>query len=101
MTSLSHRGFRPPFGRPVPPLALLAGLARGTARLPSRLLAALLHWQELHRQRRELLGLDDRLLRDIGVTRAEARREADRLIGRGTCAHGGAGLPFARSRRLR
>lgn len=33
-------------------------------------------WFECHRQRRALSRLDDRLLRDIGVTRAEAAREA-------------------------
>jgi len=32
-------------------------------------------WQERARQRRALLGLDDHLLRDIGISRAEAERE--------------------------
>jgi uncharacterized protein YjiS (DUF1127 family) len=36
-------------------------------------------WQR-HRQRRELLGLDDRLLRDIGVSRDDARLEARKRI---------------------
>jgi len=34
-----------------------------------------LGWQERHRQRRELLSLDDHLLKDIGITRVEAENE--------------------------
>jgi uncharacterized protein YjiS (DUF1127 family) len=33
-------------------------------------------WSERRRQRRALAELDDRLLRDIGVTFEQARREA-------------------------
>jgi uncharacterized protein YjiS (DUF1127 family) len=33
-------------------------------------------WMERSRQRRALAELDDRLLRDIGLTRDEARRES-------------------------
>jgi uncharacterized protein YjiS (DUF1127 family) len=32
-------------------------------------------WIERHRQRRALAELDDRLLKDIGITRPEADRE--------------------------
>jgi uncharacterized protein YjiS (DUF1127 family) len=39
---------------------------------------ALLRWQELAQQRRRLLSLDDRMLKDIGITRAEATREGTR-----------------------
>lgn len=40
----------------------------------------LLVWTEFEkgRQRRILLGLDDRMLRDIGLTRDEAEREAQK-----------------------
>ena len=38
----------------------------------------LLRWHELARQRRALLALNERMLRDIGITRAEAEREARR-----------------------
>ncbi len=41
-----------------------------------RLFAAL----ALGRSRRRLGELDDHMLRDLGLTRAEARREADRSI---------------------
>ena len=32
-------------------------------------------WHERSRQRRALLALDDRMLKDIGISRAEARQE--------------------------
>ncbi len=35
-------------------------------------------WRDRARQRRRLLELDDRLLSDIGVTRSDALREADK-----------------------
>jgi uncharacterized protein YjiS (DUF1127 family) len=35
-------------------------------------------WIERVRQRRALAALDDRMLRDIGVTRAEAARETEK-----------------------
>lgn len=38
----------------------------------------LLRWHQLSRQRRALLGLDERMLKDIGITRLEAEREARR-----------------------
>jgi uncharacterized protein YjiS (DUF1127 family) len=38
----------------------------------------LLAWSERARQRRELLSFDDHLLRDIGLTRAEALGEAEK-----------------------
>ncbi len=38
--------------------------------------SAIRMWLERSRQRRALAGLDERLLRDIGVTSAQARREA-------------------------
>jgi uncharacterized protein YjiS (DUF1127 family) len=44
--------------------------------LLARGLDVLRTWQHRHRGRRALRQLDDRLLRDIGVSRAEAAREA-------------------------
>jgi uncharacterized protein YjiS (DUF1127 family) len=46
-----------------------------TALLP-RWLAALRYMHERRRQRQALLKLDDHLLRDIGITREQAQREA-------------------------
>lgn len=42
------------------------------------LLARLLDTLAIHRQRRRLIELDDALLKDIGLTRDQARREAER-----------------------
>jgi uncharacterized protein YjiS (DUF1127 family) len=44
----------------------------------ARWLAALLRMEERWRQRQDLLKLDDHLLRDIGITREQARREASK-----------------------
>ena len=35
-------------------------------------------WQERARQRHMLAGLDDRLLRDMGITRADVSQESDK-----------------------
>jgi uncharacterized protein YjiS (DUF1127 family) len=45
-------------------------------------------WFQLHRQRRALAALDDRLLRDIGVTRPHAQREAGKPFFRLPARHG-------------
>ena len=44
----------------------------------SSVILTLLRWQELARQRRALARLDDRMLKDLGLTRADALREAGR-----------------------
>ena len=69
----------------VPPAVLdrraVGGAARGTVRLRaglSRAVSRLLRWHELARQRRALAALDDHMLKDIGLIRADARQEADR-----------------------
>lgn len=56
-------------------------LALFTAGRPTErpsLLATLLRWQERHAQRRALLALDDDMLKDIGLSRAEAWQEASK-----------------------
>lgn len=53
----------------------------GPRRLREWLCAAWRAWRWMlmrRRTRRALVMLDDRLLRDVGLTRADARREADR-----------------------
>lgn len=47
----------------------------GLAYLGGAVLRAVLFWVEQSRQRRALSELDDRLLRDIGLTREEALQE--------------------------
>jgi uncharacterized protein YjiS (DUF1127 family) len=54
------------------------GLTAGLGAALSRGLLVLLRWQELARQRRALAAMDDRMLKDIGLTRVDARREAGR-----------------------
>jgi uncharacterized protein YjiS (DUF1127 family) len=56
-----------PFYGDLPPLA---------ARPGSRALATLMQWRERARQRRALQEMSDHMLRDIGISRAEASGEA-------------------------
>lgn len=58
-------------------LPLAARVLEG-ATLLSRLPSRLIDFSALTRSRRSLSRLDDHLLRDIGLTRAQARAEADR-----------------------
>jgi uncharacterized protein YjiS (DUF1127 family) len=68
--------------RPVAPDRGTAGAAgQPVERLRAALswvILTLLRWQELARQRRALARLDDRMLKDLGLTRADALREAGR-----------------------
>jgi uncharacterized protein YjiS (DUF1127 family) len=63
-----------PFARKALPARLGPGLPAWTRRA----IELVLGWQEVARQRRALLKLDERLLKDIGITRADAEREASR-----------------------
>ncbi len=56
----------------------IRGLWRGAAAAAARAIDTLLRWQELASQRRALLTLDARMLADIGISRADAAREAAR-----------------------
>jgi uncharacterized protein YjiS (DUF1127 family) len=47
-------------------------------RRPSALFSLLATWIERARQRDALAGLDDQMLRDIGITRVEAVRECEK-----------------------
>jgi uncharacterized protein YjiS (DUF1127 family) len=60
-------------------------LERARPGVPARTLGALrravnvaMRWYELRRQRRALLELSDQMLKDIGISRADAIREASR-----------------------
>lgn len=53
-------------------LATVATAVRGFGWLVDRLMG----WAERARQRHTLMGLDDHLLKDIGISRVEAEREA-------------------------
>jgi uncharacterized protein YjiS (DUF1127 family) len=58
--------------------ALPRRLGPGLAAWTRRAVELVLGWREVARQRRALLELDERLLKDIGITRADAEREAGR-----------------------
>ena len=61
-------------------------LARGWRTLQAALarsVDAIVTWRERARMRRQLLMLDDHLLRDIGISRLQARREAEKPFWRG------------------
>ena len=45
---------------------------------PTRALLQLMRWQELHRQRRALLGMSDHMLKDLGLNRGDVLHEARR-----------------------
>ena len=62
--------------RPLYRQASAPDLAAATGRLVGALLTELERWRARHRQRHALLRLDDHLLADIGLTRAEAEAEA-------------------------
>ncbi|HYZ27379.1 MAG TPA: DUF1127 domain-containing protein [Geminicoccaceae bacterium] len=55
-----------------------SGLRRGLTALAAAGLGRVVRWHELACQRRALLTLNDRMLKDIGISRAEAEREAGR-----------------------
>ncbi len=54
------------------------GFLAGLAHAAHSAFLSLALWQRRREQRRYLLSLDDRLLRDIGLTRVEAEIEADK-----------------------
>lgn len=51
---------------------------RRLASLPARIFDLLLTWQERAEARSHLAGLNDHLLKDMGLTRADAQRESDK-----------------------
>lgn len=52
----------------------------GARRFAERAFGEVLGMIERHRQRRSLAALDDHLLRDVGLSRTEARRETDKAF---------------------
>lgn len=51
---------------------------RRLASLPARIFDLLLTWQERAEARSHLASLNDHLLKDMGLTRADAHRESDK-----------------------
>lgn len=60
-----------------------AGFVRSLAQLPRALLERLLLWQQRASERTHLERLSARDLKDIGLTRAETRREFEKPFWRG------------------
>jgi uncharacterized protein YjiS (DUF1127 family) len=61
-----------------PHLQRRGSLVQQLVRLAEQAITTLLRWQELAKQRRALMRLDDHMLKDIGLSRADAMREAER-----------------------
>jgi uncharacterized protein YjiS (DUF1127 family) len=59
-----------------------AAITPSATALARAALTAILSWEDRRRQRHALSELDDRLLRDIGLTRYQARMEARHLLQR-------------------
>ena len=53
---------------------------RTVQRLAGQVFTALLDWQERARQRQHLAQLDDRMLKDIGLTRLDVVRETSKAF---------------------
>jgi uncharacterized protein YjiS (DUF1127 family) len=67
-----------------PGIAPAAGtLSLRPGKVLQRALAALVDWNERYRQRVHLGQLDERMLRDMGLTRADAVGEYDKPFWRG------------------
>lgn len=60
-----------------------ASQRKATVSVTARVLDIALGWMDRARQRRHLAELDDRLLRDIGISRAEVEAEMSRPVWRG------------------
>lgn len=52
--------------------------AKSWSRWPQTIAHTLIHWQARAEQRRRLGTMDDRMLADMGVTRAEADQESQK-----------------------
>jgi len=65
----------PTFDLYLPPKAYAAWRRKEPIHPVAAAIALIARWIERARQRRALVGLDDHVLRDIGVTRVEAERE--------------------------
>ena len=57
--------------------AILTALPRAL-RLPRLRLPPVARWRQIRRERQHLLALSPHMLRDVGLTEAEVRREAAR-----------------------
>jgi uncharacterized protein YjiS (DUF1127 family) len=69
---------RPQSSAPAVKANVLRSIAGAAARALWGMLDILLTWQDNARQRHELLALDDYMLKDIGISRAQADLEGSK-----------------------
>jgi uncharacterized protein YjiS (DUF1127 family) len=69
---------RPQSSAPVTKASVLRIMAGVAARALWGMLDTVLTWQENARQRHALLALDDAMLKDIGISRAQAEHEGSK-----------------------
>ena len=74
-TITQRRAFLPPLGESRPPSL---GLRMGLRAVLLRMVDCVLTWQERASQRTALASLEDHMLKDIGLSRADVAREASR-----------------------
>jgi uncharacterized protein YjiS (DUF1127 family) len=67
----------------IPTVALGTGNRNTIGSALVRVVENVLLWHERAKSRRALLGMDDRMLSDVGLNRATARSEGDRPFWRG------------------
>jgi len=60
--------------QPAAPASFIGRLSQGFGRI----VTGILEWQERAEQRAHLAGMDERMRKDIGITQADALREADK-----------------------
>ena len=60
------------------PAADLHRTRYGVAEALTRCFDLIISWQDRAKQRRQLMEFDDALLKDIGISRADAEREANK-----------------------
>ncbi|RMD64806.1 MAG: DUF1127 domain-containing protein [Alphaproteobacteria bacterium] len=63
-------------GAGIAPVSPRGDFIRRIVRIPARIFETLLVWQERASQRTHLRTLDDRALRDMGLSRVDVEREA-------------------------
>ncbi len=71
-----------PTSSPAPSGSFYRSITAAFGLLSQAVMNKLLDVMEIHRQRRALQNLDDRLLKDIGLTRCDVEKEVARRIWR-------------------
>jgi uncharacterized protein YjiS (DUF1127 family) len=78
MSAYANRDREPLTPRASLPLAKIGGIVKAAVRVCGRALLCLEEWSARAQERRDLRSLDDRMLKDIGVSRSDAEREGEK-----------------------